>query len=135
MNLKRFIVSSIVVFLAFEVMELVIHMGILKPTYQALAHLWRPEADMMSKMWILHASTLFFSFLFVYIFSKGYENKGLAEGLRYGLVIGLLMNIPIASHNHVIYPVPLSLCLQWLLYGTIEFILAGLVLAVVYRKA
>ena len=130
MNTKRFIGASVAVFLVFEVLDFIIHAKLLSPTYQSLAHLWRP--DMMSKMWLMHGGMLVFSFLFVYIFSKGYEGKGIAEGFRYGLVMGLLFSVPSAIHEYVIYPLPGSLCAQWLIYGLIEFVICGLVTAALY---
>lgn len=132
MNVKRFIQASLAVFLAFEVFDFVVHTLILGKTYAGLANLWRP--DMMSMMWIFHSGSFVLAFLFTYIFIKGYENKGLAEGVRYGAIIGLFMNIPYAFYEYAMYPLPLSLCLQWFAYGMIEFIICGVIAAAIYRK-
>ncbi|MCB4755660.1 MAG: hypothetical protein LHV69_01265 [Elusimicrobia bacterium] len=131
MNVKRFIVTSVAVFLAFEILDAIIHMGILRKAYEALGPLWRP--DMMSKMWIIHVGSLILAFLFTFIFIKGYENKGLGEGVRYGIIIGLFANIPYAFYEYAMFPLPLSLCLQWFLYGMIEFVLCGLLAAALYK--
>ncbi len=88
---------------------------------------------MMDKMWIMHLTSLFLSFLFVYIFTKGYEGKGVGEGVRYGLLIGLLMNGVGAFNQYVIYPVPFKLAVQWFIFGTLEFIIAGIITALIYR--
>lgn len=131
MNVKRFIAASLLVFLAFEIIDAIVHMGILAKTYQSMAYLWRP--DMMSKMWIMHVGSLILAFLFTYIFIRGYENKGIAEGFRYGIIIGLFSNIPYGFYSYTMYPLPLSLCLQWFIYGMVEFIICGMITAAVYK--
>jgi len=132
MNIKRFIWASLAVFAAFEVIDMIVHGVILSKTYMALANLWRP--DMMSKMWLMHLGSFVLAFLFTYIFIRGYENKGLAEGARYGIIIGLFANIPYAFYEYAMYPLPLSLCLTWFVYGMIEFVICGALAAAIYKK-
>lgn len=131
MNGKRFILASIVVFVVYEITNWIVHSLILSGVYQRLQSLWR--FDMMDKMWIMYVTAFIFSFLFVYIFTKGYEGKGVAEGFRYGLYIGLLMNIVGMFNQYAVYPVPLSLTIQWFIYGMIQFIIIGIVTALIYR--
>ena len=87
----------------------------------------------MSMLWIFHVGSLILAFLFTYIFVKGYENKGILEGVRYGIIIGLFANIPYAFYEYAMYPLPLSLCLQWFIYGMIEFIICGIIAAGIYK--
>lgn len=131
MNRKRYILASIVVFVVYEITNWIVHSLILSGVYQRLQSLWRP--DMMDKMWIMYVTAFIFSFLFVYIFTKGYEGKGVAEGFRYGLYIGLLMNIVGMFNQYAVYPVPLNLTIQWFIYGMIQFIIIGIVTALIYR--
>ena len=133
MNKKNFILTSIVVFVVYEVVNSIIHFLILSGAYQALAEVWRP--DMMQKMWIVYVTALIFSFLFVYIFSKGYEGRGIQEGIRYGLIIGLLMNVVGMFNQYAVYPLPFGLVIQWFIYGVIQFILCGIVAAALYKPA
>lgn len=131
MNVKRFIGASIAVFFAFEIIDAVVHMVILKKTYEALSSLWRP--DMISLLWIFHVGSLILAFLFTYIFVKGYENKGIFEGVRYGIIIGLFANIPYAFYEYAMFPLPLCLCLKWFIYGMIGFIICGIIAAGIYK--
>lgn len=133
MNKKNFIFTSVVVFVVFQVINFVIHSLILMKAYQALEHVWRP--DMMGKMWIIYATSLIFSFLFVFIFSRGYEGRGIAEGVRYGLVIGLLMNVMGMFNQYAVYPIPIGLTIQWFIYGVIQFIICGIVAAALFKPA
>ncbi len=131
MNIKRYLIAGIAVFATFQVCDMIIHGQILMKDYAALPSLWRP--DMMPLMWIMWITGVILSFLFVYVFVKGYEARGILEGVRYGLIIGLMMNGVGAFNQYVIYPVPLSLAIQWFVYGMIEFIIAGVVAAAIYR--
>jgi hypothetical protein len=131
LNAKRFIITVIAVFLCFWILDFIIHFIILGPTYQDYKELWRP--DMMSKVWIMYISSFVLSLLFVYIFTKGYEGKGLREGIRYGLIIGLLFNGVGAFNQYAVYPISFSLAVKWFVYGMIEFIICGVVAAWLYR--
>ncbi|OHD72029.1 MAG: hypothetical protein A2W19_03555 [Spirochaetes bacterium RBG_16_49_21] len=131
MNVKRFIIASIVVYIVVQVLDFIIHGLILADTYKTLANVWRP--DMMSLVWIFYAAGLVFAVLFVYIFIKGYEGKGILEGVRYGAIMGLFMNVIGMFGQYVMYPIPFLLSLQWFIYGMIEFIIAGMVVAAIYR--
>ncbi|MCP4665063.1 MAG: hypothetical protein GY849_01750 [Deltaproteobacteria bacterium] len=131
MNIKRLVIAVIVVFLVFQILDFLIHWIILAPAYGDLADVWRQ--DMMSKMWMMYISSLILSLLFVYIFIKGYEGRGIGEGIRYGIIIGLLLNFVGALNQYVVYPIPFSLALQWFIYGMIEFIVCGVVVALIYK--
>ena len=131
MNVKRFVVAVIVVFITFQIFDFIIHRIILAPTYQKLESLWRP--DMMSKMWIFHVTSFVVSLLFVFIFTKGYEGRGIGEGIRYGLLIGLLMNVAGIFNQYAVYPIPFTLIFQWFIYGMIVFIICGIIAALIYK--
>lgn len=131
MNIKRFFGASIAVFVANQLMDLIIHGVILGKTYETMVNVWRPDMD--SKMWIMTVSSFIFAFLFVYIFTKGYENKGIAEGIRFGIIVGLLMNVVGMLSQYAVYPVPFSLVLQWFVFGMIQFTIYGIVAALIYK--
>src|SRR3989339_465663 len=127
---KKVLLGGVAVFITLEVLDFLIHGVLLASTYTSLASLWR--SDMQSKMWIMWIVTFIGSFLFAFIFSKGYENKGLAEGLRYGFYIGVWMSIGFAYGTYAMIAIPYSLALQWFIYGVIEYMIAGVVLALVF---
>jgi hypothetical protein len=131
MNIKRFAIASVVLFILWQITGYIIHEVILGSTYEALKSVFRP--DMNEKMWMFMPMQAVVTLLFVYIFIKGYENKGLMEGVRYGIIIALFMGIPSSFSQYVLYPFPFSLALQWFLYGVVEYILAGILVSVIYK--
>ncbi len=132
MNIKRFLIAVALVFTAFQLMDILIHGILLMKSYEALASVWRP--NLISLSWIMYVSGLIFSTLFVYIFIKGYEGTGILEGVRFGIAIGLFINLVGALNQYVIYPLPFMLAVQWFVYGTIECIIAGAIAAAAYRE-
>jgi hypothetical protein len=121
------------VFVVFQALNYAIHGLILMKTYQSLENIFR--ADMMQKVWITYVTSLILSFLFVYIFSKGYEGRGIAEGARYGLLIGLIMNVAGMFNQYVVYQIPLSVIVQWFIYGVVQFVIIGIVAAALYKPS
>src|SRR5689334_5967239 len=105
---KKLLVGFIAVYVGMIITNLVIHAGLLASTYHGdeMMRLMRPEAD--AKTWIYFVTALVVSFFFTLIFSKGYEGKGMGEGLRYGLYVGLLMSVPMAYDSYASYPIPSS---------------------------
>jgi len=137
MNTKKLIIAVLAVFILLEVTGYLIHSVILASTYmqETISKAFRPMAEMETMMWRMWIADLVFSFFFVFIFTKGYQNKGWMEGVRYGFYIALFMNFSAAIAQNVVYPVPFTLALQWFIYGSIQMILLGVVTAFIYKPA
>ena len=135
MNVKRFVLAWVGVYVVYQILGFVIHTFILGDTYQSLASVWRPEAEMMSKMWIMFLTSAVWTVLFCYIFTRGYENKGVMEGVRYGLVIGLFVGIPFSYESYAIYPITIGLAHAWVILTVVISIVCGSVLAAIYKPA
>ncbi len=131
MNVKRWIWTSLLVFIVYEIVSSAVHMGILAPSYQALEEIWR--ADMMSIMWVMYIADLIMAFTFTWIFARGYESKGILEGVRFGAIASLFVVIPGMLNQYVVYPVPFSLAIQWIIFGVIEFVIMGIIASLVYK--
>ncbi len=131
---KKVWIGFIAVYVAMVVTNTIIHMWLLAGAYHSeqMMKLMRPESD--GTMWIYFVTSAIVSFFFTLIFSKGYEGKGMVEGVRYGFYVGLLMATPWAYDSYASYPIPYSLVLQWFLYGTVQYIILGIVVAMVFGK-
>jgi hypothetical protein len=132
---KKLLIAFVAVLVVGQVSNFLIHGQWLASTYQSLASVWRPQADMESKMWIMFVTGAVFAFFFCYVFARGYEGKGLVEGARYGAIIGLFFSVPQAYDSYVIYPIPYSLALKWFVSGVAVCVVMGLVAAAVYKPA
>ena len=128
---KRLWIGFVAVFVATQMIEGLLDFYLLDPIYSSYSHIWRPIMEM--KLWMLPVTGMFFSFFFVFIFSKGYEGKGLAEGIRYGLYVALMVALPRAYSDYALMQIPYALALQWFLYWSLECVIAGAILSGVFR--
>lgn len=131
MNLKSFICASIAVFAAILALDYLVHHLVLVDMYNDTSDVWRASEAMV--MWPMLLSQMLFALVFVYIFTRNYEARGLSEGVRYGLYIGLLfavMNLGVYSY----LPIPFVLVIAWMIASLVKNILLGIVAALVYRE-
>jgi len=131
MNWKRFLAASAVTYVVVQAMELVINNVLMKSSNESLMSLWRP--NMMSRMWVMYAVGVLVALLFTYIFVKGREGKGITEGVRYGIIIWLFVSVPMSVSMWVLLPIPYIIILRWMLYGLLEMLVAGILVAVIYK--
>ena len=132
---KKFWIAYVVVFISMGVLSFLIHGVILTQTYQkpAISILMRPEAEMMGMMWIYYVVYLVQSLILTYFFTKTYAGMGIIDGMRYGLLMGLLLATPMAYASYAMFPMPYELAIQWFLYGMLEYGILGIILSLVYR--
>ena len=129
---KKVLMGAGAVFVAMVILGYLIHEVLLGSTYRdaSMMHLWRPPEEMM--MGVIFVSNLIVSYFLSLVFSKGYEGKGLGEGVRFGFFMGMIMATPMAYATYATMPITYSLALQWFIYGIIEYVIYGVILAAVY---
>lgn len=131
MNIKRYLLASAAVFILFQISGYLVHGVLLMKIYEQLSSIWRP--DMMSLMWMMYITGAVYVLTFVYLYTKWRRTGGIGEGLLFGVVIVLFMNFTGVLNQHVIFPIPTLLTVQWLIYGSIEILLGSVVAALVYK--
>lgn len=137
MNIKKLIIAVVAVFVLLEATNYLVNMVILSSTYAQpeVAKIFRSMEEMNKLMWRMWVADFVYSFFFVFIFTKGFQNKGIMEGVRYGFYIGMFMNFMTAAAQNVVYPISGKLALQWFIYGMIQSIIFGVVTAWIYKPA
>lgn len=94
---------------------------------------FRPTEEIQSKMWVAYLMDLVWSFFFTFFFAKGYENRGLMEGVRFGIYIGLFFNMVVTYQQYVFYPIPYKMVLPSFLLGLVQVIILGIIAALLYK--
>ncbi len=131
---KKLWTTFIVVFVVYFFLGWLVNEVLLASAYQLLpADMMRPHDVITSYLWIIAVSQLIYTFFFTLIFSKGYEDKGWMEGVRFGFYVGLMVSVPAAYIAYATQPIPYSLALQWFIYGTLSNIIIGVVAALMYK--
>ena len=133
MNNKTFWIGFVVVYIVVQALGFIIHEVMMGPTYESLASIFRPEAQMNDMMWMMLVSSAVTVYMFCYIFTRGYEGKGIVEGVRYGALVSFLMAGAWSIDLHVIFPVPANIASIWLISGFATFMIAGAVFAAIYK--
>ncbi len=131
MNWKRFFAAGLAAYVVVQAMDFIIDEVFMKSANESLKSLWRP--NMMSRVWVMYMVGVLVALLFTYIFVKGREGKGIAEGVRYGIIIWLFANVPMSVSMWVMLPIPYIIVLRWMLFGLLEMLVAGILVAVIYK--
>ncbi len=76
---------------------------------------------------------LAFATMFCFLFVKGYEGKGISEGIRYGIYTGLLMYLPLLFIHYAYYDYPAGLVWSFAIGNFVTTVIVGIVAALVYR--
>jgi len=131
MNTRRFALSIVAVFIFVFLFEFLLHGLLLTDLYRQTAQLWRPQEE--AKMIFIFLSQFGFAVVATYMFTAHFENRGIGEGLRFGLYVGLLLaTIEIGRYCYM--PIPGLLATVWVAGALIKGLGSGAVLALTYKR-
>ncbi|MGH9704728.1 MAG: DUF1761 domain-containing protein [Candidatus Acidiferrales bacterium] len=138
MNLKKLSVAIVVSFIILMVSGFLIHGVWLANTYNQMrvsGMNFRPETDMMHKMWVIWVSNLVYAFLFVFVYARGAENKPwLGQGMRFGIIATLFTVVPNTLNDYLVYNIPYTLAVKWMISGLAVLMVMGVVVAAICKK-
>ena len=129
--MKRILMATVAIFIAWSVMDFVIHGILLKPIYDATASLWRPMEDM--NMPLMYLVTLVIAVCFVLIYQM-IERKSLATGIKYGLLFGIAFGVSMGLGSYSYMPIPMSLAWGWLVGTLVELLVAGVIVGLLVKS-
>ena len=137
MNFRRRLAVGMLLGAVFVALELLVHGILLRGAYRDTASLWRPEADRQSLYFWMASGQFLFGVLFGIVYAQGYEPRRapMGQGLRYGLIMGLMLAPANSLGWFVALPVPPFLCVFWMLVKFTEMLLLGLIASFVYKPA
>lgn len=132
MNVKKLVLTIIVVFVVANVAGFLIHAVLLAPDYMQIAQHYRAEGQ-EKLLWICLAY-LAFAIGSVLVYAKGVENKPwLGQGVRFGLLMWLVLAVPSFFIAYAVQPVPTMLMVKQVLFEGVDKILLGIITAALYR--
>ena len=130
--MKKTALAILCVFVAWSVMDFVIHGMILQSSYAATASLWRPMGEM--KMSLMYLTVFVSAIAFVLIYSLFLSQKGIWTGLSYGLLFGIGTGLPMGYGTYSVMPIPYSMAFTWCFGSIIEAMVAGLIVGLMIRE-
>ncbi len=132
MNVKKLVLTIVVVFVAANLAGFLIHAILLRPDYMSVKEHYRPEGQEMM-LWICLAY-LSFAVGSVIVYAKGVENKPwLGQGIRFGILMWLILAVPSFFIAYAVQPVPTILMVKQVLFEGVDKILLGIITAALYR--
>lgn len=135
MDIKKLALAVLVGYVVLQGTEYLVHGIWLKPIYDSLPDTFRRPDMIQAKMWVMWLGQFLMTCMFAYIYSLGVENKPwMGQGVRFGILIALLAVIPCTLSSYVVYRVPYTLAIQWMIAGSAQAVLLGIIVAGFVRK-
>ncbi len=129
---KTTLIAVIVVFIAWSVLDFVIHGVLLQSTYTATAELWRPMEDM--SMSLMYGVTFVFTASFVLLYALLVTPKSVLAGIKFGALFGLATAISMGFGSYTYMPIPLELAWSWFAGSLVEAIVAGAIVGAIVKS-
>ena len=132
-NIPRFLLALVAGFAFKFGFDFVVHQNILKDLYEQTADLWRPHENMEECLPIMMSYSVLLVGIIGYIFTRNFEGKGIMEGLRFGLPMGILLALMMSS-SYIWMPIPIELAIGWAASGLGLGLGIGVIFALLYKK-
>ncbi|MEW6529555.1 MAG: hypothetical protein AB1473_01890 [Thermodesulfobacteriota bacterium] len=129
---KKIVLSIAAVFVAWAIMDFVIHGLILRASYEATAQFWRPMPEM--KMGLMYLCTLIIAFAFTCIYALLVAQKNIGSGVKLGVFFGLAYGVPMGFGTYSYMPIPFHMALVWCLGSFIESLVAGIIVGSIIKE-
>lgn len=128
LNLGRFLLATVAVFITTFVYDLVVHGHLLVDTYKDTLMSVGSGTISIDFSLVMKLLTLM---VVTFIFTRNYEGKGIGEGVRFGLMIGLLVGLVLVG-SHIGLATIKTVGLVWIIDSMINGIVVGVTLSLVY---
>jgi len=135
MNYGRLVVAALAATVMDAAYGFVVWGQLLSREFGRYPNIFRPAGD--TSGFALMFLGIFAGMCFAaWIYAKGYEGGiGSVEGLKFGVVIGLLMAAYLSAANYGTMRIGKRLALTYLIGGFGEWLVAGIVIGLVYKPA
>ncbi len=133
MNWKRYWISTAAVFVVAKGMVSSLFFAVIFDfVYDKQLPGARPEGEEFHVAGLI--CMIVWSLAFTYIYTKGHQNKGWAEGIRFGLIAWVFYFIPMTTGFWAYYDVSTNWVIAGLVSGLAESLTAGLLVALIYKS-
>jgi hypothetical protein len=131
---KKLIIAWIVLFIAWFIGSFVVHGVLLHSDYMQLTNLFRPEGDQHKYFPLMILAHVIMAGAFVWIYARGVEAKPwVAQGVRFGVAVALLMIVPIYMIYFVVQPMPGDVVIKQIVFDGVLMVILGMIVAWLYR--
>ena len=134
MNYGRIAAAALVAWVVSIGIGFVVNDILLTNIYMENAAVLRPETEMLARLPFGFGLMLLSFFALAYIYAKGYEGgNGVAEGLRFGITIAVVLTGLALVWTSVMVPITDSLGLAIIVDAFVEMPIYGAIIGLVYK--
>ncbi len=132
MDAKKILMAFLVALILMFAISTLWYMVIMKGFYtDNFGEIQKADFDMV---WII-VGYVFYALLLAYIYPKGYQGGGpMKEGLKFGLLMGLLIAVPMGFVNQGVWKITLNGTIIEMIYQIVEKTIAGVAIGLIYGK-
>lgn len=135
MTAGKFVVRTLAVAVALFLLGYIGHQVLLRQDYVAIEPIMRDKADMQAHMPFALINAFLFSGALVWIYSQmSTARPWLAQGLRFGIAIWLIADVPLYLTNYTIEPWPGVFIAKILVWQFVAAMVLGLLIAVMAKR-
>jgi hypothetical protein len=132
--MKKLALAIVAVYIFLMATNYLVHEIWLMPDYNAIPLSHRSPEGIQHRFWAMLIGQFFFAAMFAYIYTQGRESKSwIEQGIRYGILVTFLTVVPTSLSEYVVYVIPYMLAIKWMIAGGIQLVLAGLLVAGIYK--
>lgn len=126
----RTLIAIVSIFIAWSIVDFLVHGILLQDAYAATAELWRPMEEM--KMLLMYGVSLAATICFVLVYVSLVTVKS-AAGIKLGLLFGLASGLSMGFGSYSFMPIPLSMAEAWFGASLIQGLLAGVLVGAIIK--
>lgn len=131
--LKRSVLAGVLMFVAWAIMDYLLHGILLKSTYEASSALLRPLTEM--NITLINVVKFILIACFILIYQRLITAKSLWVAIQFGAIYGRATGAAAGFGTYIHSPIPLSLAWSWFVAGLAKMVVAGAVTGLVFRTA
>jgi hypothetical protein len=136
MNFVRVAIAAVVTWVVYLGVSFVVHTMLLADIYMQHRGVMRPEDQASAILPVGFVFALVGFFAFAYAYAKGYEGgKGIQEGLRFGVIVGILLCCFAKIWEYMVWPISGTLLVAWMVDYIVEFALYGIIVGLLYKPS
>ena len=126
---KKFWIAVLAMFVLGMLLDFVVHAVLLHSDYLALPALYRNEQDAQGYFPYMLLAHALMAGGFVWVYDQGrVEGPWLAQGVRFGLAMTILLTVPGYLIYYAVQPLPQLLVLKQIIFGIVQTLILGVAL-------
>jgi len=136
MNYPRLVLAAVAATVFDAVYGFLVYGTAMAPEFARYPGVYRGEDTGPAYLPLMFAGLLLAILAVAFIYAKGYEGgSGVAEGARFGLLVGLFVVFAFASVNYATLNVGRKIAVMTAAAGLVEWLVIGTIIGLVYKPA